>query len=77
MQFCLDKEMKCPESGQLLFQVVNSRLKLKYMSIKCHHTVIVIYCQYSVLTTVSLLSHYCGVQLTIKPITVKTTVELL
>ena len=42
---------------------------VQYMSIKCHHTVTGI--------ILVLLSHYCGVQLTTTPITVKTTVELL
>ena len=42
---------------------------IQYMSIKCHHTVTVI--------TLYIMSHYCGVELTSIPITVKTTIELL
>ena len=44
---------------------ISRRLGILYMSIKCHHTVTVSTVQY-------LQSHYCGVELTSTPITVKT-----
>ena len=51
---------------------------IQYKSIKCHHTVTVITCTLVLLSVQSvILSHYCGVELTSIPITIKTTIELL